>query len=360
MVKIKKTQLQDIFDLLKKEYRIVGPVLKDGVIQLDYIESFNDLPSGYTQVEEKSFYKTEKNGEGFFSYSRPSLPYKRFLMPPEFTFFSVKKENGELKFEEKVFNEKIAFFDIRACDLKAIQILDDVFINKNKHPDPYYKAVRENIFIVAVTCFSPSDVCFCSSMGIKLKPDRGFDILLTELDDCFIVEWGTEKGRRLLENLHYEKILEKDLQKINKKLKEIQKKIKRYVDTQNLPQILYSKIEGKHWEDIGRRCLACTSCTQLCPTCFCFDIVEKNFPLEKRSDRVRVYDSCFSPTFATVHRFNIRESIASRYRQWLMHKFAYWTDQFGEFGCVGCGRCITWCPAMIDITQEIKNIRESR
>jgi len=357
MIKIKKTQLKDIFGLLKKEYKIVGPVLKDSVVQLCYLESFNDLPTGYTQKEEKGICRVKKEDKNFFSYTRPSTPYKRFLIPPEFTFLKIKKENGRLRLEEGIFFEKIAFFDIRSCDLKAISILDDVFINKNKHPDPYYKTIRENLFIVAVTCFSPSDVCFCSSMGIDLKPDKGFDILLTELDDCFIVEWETEKGKKILEKIDYEKTTEKDIKKIQNKLKETQKRIKRKVNTQGLPNILYSKIEGKHWEDIGKRCLACTSCTQLCPTCFCFDITEKNDPINQTSERVRVYDSCFSPTFATVHRFNIRQSIASRYRQWLMHKFAYWTDQFGEFGCVGCGRCITWCPAMIDITEEIKNIR---
>jgi len=356
---INKNQLESIFSLLKKEHEIIAPVLKDNVIQLSQVKSIDELPFGYKEKEEKNFYRVEKNKDEYlFSYIRPSVPYKRFLIPPEFTFLIVKKENGELKFVDNIPQKKYTFFDIRACDLKAIEVLDNIFLNKNKHSDPYYKAFRENLFIVAVSCREPSDVCFCSSMGISPKPKNSFDILLTELEDGFLVETGTEKGKRLIENIEHRKASEEDIRKAKEIEKNCIEKMKRDVDTKNLPEILYKKIESPYWNEVGKRCLACTSCTQLCPTCFCFDIVEKNDPVNNTSERVRVYDSCFSPTFATVHRFNIRQSIASRYRQWLMHKFAYWTDQFGEFGCVGCGRCITWCPASIDITEEIKRFRE--
>jgi ferredoxin len=357
-IKISYRELQSIFELLKKEYRVVAPVLKEGVIQLDYIEDLHQLPSGYIQVEEKNFYTVKESGDTLFSYQRPVLPFKRFINPPEFTFLVAKKENGSIQFEQRLPEEKLAFFDIRPCDLKAISILDDVFINKNSHPDIYYKKARENIFVVATTCFSPSDVCFCTSLGISLKPDQGFDILITEIGGYFVVESGTEKGKKILKEINGDEVTEDDRKRIEEKIKKSEEKIKRAVNTENLPEILYSKIESSHWQKIGERCLACTSCTQLCPTCFCFDIVEKNDPVKRISERTRIYDSCFNPAFATVHRFNIRQSIASRYRQWLMHKFAYWTDQFGEFGCVGCGRCITWCPASIDITEEIKRFRE--
>ncbi|SNZ06933.1 4Fe-4S dicluster containing protein [Persephonella hydrogeniphila] len=358
-VKVTYDGLRHIFELIKEKYTVISPVLKEGVIQLDSIEALEQLPSGYTQIEEKNFYSVKRSGEGIFSYQRPVLPFKRFINPPEFTFLVAKEENGEIKFEQKLPEKKLAFFDIKPCDLKAICILDDVFLNKNNHPDIYYKKARENIFIVAVTCFHPSDVCFCTSMGLSLKPEKGFDILITEIEDYFIVESGTKNGEEILKKIEGEELTEKDREKIKDRIKETEEKIKRAVNTDNLAKLLYSKIEDPYWKEIGERCLACTSCTQLCPTCFCFDIVEKNDPVNKISERIRVYDSCFSPTFATVHKFNIRQSIASRYRQWLMHKFAYWTDQFGEFGCVGCGRCITWCPASIDLTEEISRFREN-
>ncbi|MDQ7055315.1 MAG: 4Fe-4S dicluster domain-containing protein [Persephonella sp.] len=357
MKKIEKSDIKELFEAVKKEYSVVAPTLKDKVIGLDFITDINQIPSGFVETEKKNSYRAEKGSDRFFSYSRPYLPFKRFLIPPEFTFMKIKKENSQLTFEEVFSEEKIALFDIRPCDLKGLQILDDVFITKNPHPDSYYRKVRENLFIVAVTCFSPTENCFCSSMGISLKPENGYDILITEMKDSFLIRAGSEKGRRILDSLTGREVSQEDLAEEEKALKETEKMIIRSVNTDSLPQILYSQIESKQWEEVGSRCLACTSCTQVCPTCFCFNIVEKNSPDGSYSERIRIYDSCFSPEFATVHRFNIRQSIASRYRQWLMHKFAYWTDQFGSYGCVGCGRCITWCPAGIDITEEIKSLR---
>ncbi len=358
MKKIKKTQINQLFEAVKNEYSVVAPVIKEGVISLDLITDISQIPSGFTEDEKGNSYKVAKSSDRFFSYSRPYLPFKRFIIPPEFVFMKVVKNDGRINFTEVIPDKKIALFDIRPCDLKALQILDDVFINKNSHPDSYYAKAREKLFIVAVTCFSPTENCFCSSMGISLKPEHGYDILITELKDSFLIRAGSEKGSKFLERIKAEEVSQTDLVEEEKTIKETEKKINKKVSTENLSQILYSQIDSKQWEKVGSKCLACTSCTQLCPTCFCFNIVEKNSTDGSYSERIRVYDSCFNPEFATVHRFNIRQSIASRYRQWLMHKFAYWTDQFGSYGCVGCGRCITWCPAGIDITEEIKKLRE--
>lgn len=357
-VLIEKNQLNEIFEILKREYKIVAPVLKDNVIQLSYVENIEELPFGYEEIEEKNFYRVEKSDENYlFTYVRPSIPYKRYLNPPEFTFLKVYKENGKLRFEEYKRIEKLAFFDIRSCDLKGISILDDVFLYKNDFPDSFYKEIRENLFIVAVSCIKPSNVCFCASIGISPKPKENFDILITELEDKLLIETKTEKGKDVVKKLKYKMATEEEI----KKAEEIEKicidKMKRKMDINGFSEILYKNIESSIWEEIGKRCLACTSCTQLCPTCFCFDIIERNDIEKGISERVRIYDSCFNPSFATVHKFNIRESIASRYRQWYMHKFAYWKDQFNQIGCVGCGRCITWCPAYIDVTEEEKIIR---
>jgi len=355
---IEKSQLEKLFDLIKKEYEIVAPVLKEGVIQLSVVNSLNQLPFGYREIEEKNFYRVEKsNDEYMFSYIRPSFPYKRFLIPPEFTFLKVRKENGKLEFEEVDVEKKYAFFDVRGCDLRGINVLDNIFLNKNEHPDSYYEKVRKNIFIVSVTCRKPSDVCFCYSMGVSPKPKSGFDILITELENTLLIETGTDKGKEIVKKLDYREVREEEIEEAKRIEENCIKSLKRKLDTEDFPEILYKNIESDIWDEIGKRCFACTSCTQVCPTCFCFDIVERNDVNEGISEKIRVYDSCFNPSFATVHRFNIRESIASRYRQWYMHKFAYWVDQFGEFGCVGCGRCITWCPASIDVTEEEKKIR---
>ncbi|MFN4308786.1 4Fe-4S dicluster domain-containing protein [Sulfurihydrogenibium azorense] len=252
----------------------------------------------------------------------------------------------------------MAFFDVRKCDLKALSILDDVFINKNNYPDDYYKALRENIFIVAVNCSEVSNVCFCSSMNVDFNNDYMADIVLTELKDGFLLEVKTEKGKRLLEGLVLQEAKEDDIKEKNQVLTQTYTKIKKSINKENLKEDLYKKIDHPYWENIGIRCFGCSSCTQVCPTCFCFDIVERNSLDGSYSERVRVYDSCFNPTFATVHKFNLRDKISFRYRHWLLHKMAYWQDQFGDVGCVGCGRCITWCPAKIDIEVETNNVRD--
>ena len=357
---IKKDKLSILFNQIKKDHKVISPIFKDGVIQLSHVEEIGQLPFGYKEKEGRNYYSIDKEGKDFFSYSRPTTPFKRFIHPPDFVFMKITQENNILKFEELFIEDKIAFFDIRPCDLKALQILDDVFLHKNPYPDPFYKKLRENLLIVASTCFSPTDVCFCSSFDIKLKPEKGFDLLITEIERGFVVESISKKGEEILKNIELEDIKESDYEEIEVKLKLTKERIKKNVNVQDLPQILYSKIDDKLWDEIGKRCISCTSCTQLCPTCFCFDIVEKNDLINKTSQRVRIYDSCFSPSFATLHKFNIRQSIGSRYRQWLLHKMAYWTDQFGDFGCVGCGRCITWCPSSIDITEEIKILRDGK
>ena len=349
--------LSELFELLKQEYTVYGPVIENGFITTGRPESLSQLPSGFISVEEKNSYSISE-GEGFFSYPRPAYPYKRLVHPPEYRFMEIKKDNGDLDFKYVLPEEKIAIFDIRSCDLRGLAILDDVFINKNSYPDAVYSRLRENLFIVAVTCTSPSPVCFCTSMGIDLKPEDGYDILLTEVDGGFIAEARTQKGTEVLSQIDGQSVRKEDFKKAETRINKAREKIQRKVNTRKLPERLYAKIDDPVWEETGKRCLACGSCTQLCPTCFCFDVVEENDPVNGTSCRVRVHDSCFNPSFATVHRFNIRQSIASRYRQWLMHKFAYWVDQFGSFGCVGCGRCITWCPASIDITEEIERITD--
>jgi len=209
---IEKSQLEKLFDLIKKEYEIVAPVLKEGVIQLSVVNSLNQLPFGYREIEEKNFYRVEKsNDEYMFSYIRPSFPYKRFLIPPEFTFLKVRKENGKLEFEEVDVEKKYAFFDVRGCDLRGINVLDNIFLNKNEHPDSYYEKVRKNIFIVSVTCRKPSDVCFCYSMGVSPKPKSGFDILITELENTLLIETGTDKGKEIVKKLDYREVREEEI-----------------------------------------------------------------------------------------------------------------------------------------------------
>jgi ferredoxin len=181
---------------------------------------------------------------------------------------------------------------------------------------------------------------------------------LTELDDVFVVEVGSEMGREVLRNVDWRPTGAFELQTARQAVAEAERHMGRQLDTSDLPNLLYRNLDSPHWDQVAQRCLSCSSCTQVCPTCFCSDILEVSDLQDMGATRVRVWDSCFSLDFSHVHGGNIRPHVRSRYRQWLTHKLATWVDHFGMLGCVGCGRCITWCPVGIDITEEVRAIRE--
>ena len=349
--------LRELFYLLSESYKVIAPTLRDGLLVYDHVKDFESLALGYKNVEGPALYAVEKASNGYFTYTHPANSPKAFLHPPELRLMKVRRSDGALIFEMESVEEKYCFFDVKACDLSAIKTLDRVFLEKNQYPDPYYKSLRERAFIVAVNCTYRASTCFCNTMGAGPEVKDGFDLLITELEDSFLLEVGSERGEKMVSLLEKkERTEERHFEEKERKLKDLKDSIEEFFDREGLAQRLYGKMDSSHWEHIEKRCLACTSCTQVCPTCFCFDIVERNSLESDCSERIRLWDSCFSPSFATVHRFNLRQSIHSRYRQWLMHKFAYWVDQFDSFGCVGCGRCITWCPAGIDIRQEVKRL----
>lgn len=356
LYKVNIKQLEEIFNRIAGEYTIVSPVLENGVISYKKNNRFGSLPAGCRQAEFPGSYQVYQDGGKFFSYTRPSNTVKHFLRPSPLVLFTVKKTEDGPEFDYRTDTEKLAVFDIRRCDLRALKILDNVYLNQ-QHPDTYYLSNRENLFLVGVDCLEASAVCFCGSM-VDIEETYGADLFITELDEGFLVETLSQKAEKLLEGLNLTAASEEDIQRRNAVRERFVQTLKKSLNTQNLKEILYKNIENPYWEEIGRRCLSCTNCTQVCPTCFCFDIKEINSLDLSRSERVVVWDSCFNQQFATVHRFNIRDTVASRYRQWLMHKMAYWQDQFGDLGCVGCGRCITWCPAKIDIQIETSKLRE--
>ncbi len=352
MLVIDKKKIGNLFELLKKEYKVIGPTFKDGLIVLSEIKDISDMPFGYISYEGKNYYAVERfSSEELFTYARASNAYKDFLHPNEFVFLKVYKGEDRLRFEDVDITEKYAFFDVRTCDLKAMSILDKVY-----KEDKVYKSLRQNLFIVGVSCKYPTDVCFCNSLGLSPRPSKGFDILLTELKDGILIEYASEKGQEFVKRLDARETTPSHLQEAKEMETYCISAFKKSMNVENLPEILYKNIDNPVWEEISRRCFSCGSCTQVCPTCFCFNIIDKNID-DATSQREILKDSCFNTSFATLHKFNIRASVHSRYRQWYMHKFAYWIEQFGEFGCVGCGRCISWCPAFIDITEKEKRMR---
>jgi ferredoxin len=358
-ISIKKGDIQFVLEALRAaDYTLVGPTIDDGVIIYDEIEKMDDLPIGWTDHQEPASYRLQRReDDAFFGYVVGPHSWKKYLFPPRQTLLKVEKNNGSFTvIDDHEPAPRYAFIGVRGCELQAIHIQDRIFLGGD-YQNPHYKARRQQVFVLAVNCTEPGGTCFCASMGSGPQVGQGFDLALTELDDIFIVEVGSEVGATMMRETQWRPAGAFELQQARDALATAKKNMGRQLDTSDLPNLLYQNLEHPHWREVADRCLSCANCTMVCPTCFCNDVLDVSDLSGTHLERVRVWDSCFSIEFSHVHGGNIRPHVSSRYRQWLTHKFASWIDQFGVIGCVGCGRCITWCPAGIDITEEINAIR---
>jgi ferredoxin len=347
--------------LIKDGYQTIGPTIRDGAIVLDEVKSISDLPVGWGDDQEAGVYRLEKKGAPtFFGYALGPNSWKKYLHPPEVQLWrAIRINSGFELIKENQNAPKFAFLGVRPCELNAISITDKIF-DTEEFFDPIYKLRRKKLFIVAVNCTRPGGTCFCASMNTGPKAKFGFDIALTEVQDqeknYFVAEVGSEKGIKIFSNVNYRKAEKKELNLAWDVLENAAYQMGRSLNTSNLKSIFYDNFEHPYWEKAVKRCLTCGNCTMVCPTCFCNTVEDSNSLSGDHAERKRNWDSCLTMDFSYIHGGVIRSSTKSRYRQWLTHKLSTCLDQFGTFGCVGCGRCITWCPVGIDITQEAKAI----
>jgi sulfhydrogenase subunit beta (sulfur reductase) len=349
--------------LLKRDYDVIGPVVRDGAIVYDSIESINDLPAGWSDEQERNFYRLKRCDNGaFFGYASSPQSWKKFLHPANIRLWSAQRENGTFRIldEPAPPKKRYAFLGVRACDLAAIAVQDRVLI-EDLHVDPIYAARRDGVFIVAVECTQSSRTCFCASMNTGPHVRAGYDLALTELLDDrghrFVIRPGSEAGREVLIELAHADAGKEDRDRANAAVDNAASTQVRHMNTTGIRELLYSSFDHPRWDDVATRCLACTNCTLVCPTCFCTTVEDTSDLSGDRAERWRRLDSCFTLDFSYIHGGNVRSSHKARYRQWMTHKLASWIDQFGSSGCVGCGRCIAWCPVGIDITEEVQAIR---
>jgi sulfhydrogenase subunit beta (sulfur reductase) len=195
-------------------------------------------------------------------------------------------------------------------------------------------------------------------MGTGPEAKDGYDIALTELREGFVVHVGSQRGQMLAAKLPLHPPSQAELELEELKLKQAAEHMGRKLDTENLVQLLQDNVRHPHWEDVSRRCLGCGNCTMVCPTCFCSTVADSDDLATGEVTRTRQWDSCFTHQFSYTTGGSVRNTIRGRYRHWLRHKLCTWWEQFGSFGCVGCGRCITWCPVGIDLTAEVEAVRK--
>jgi formate hydrogenlyase subunit 6/NADH:ubiquinone oxidoreductase subunit I len=360
---INKPNLNNLLkNLLDQGFQLEGPQVKDFTVVLGPISSLDDLPRGYKSQEGPGEYTLTSNGkENYFDITSGPHAWKKYFFPPKSELMIFHQEEGDTEWVIKNTDEETpayALIGVRPCDLAAIQIQDKIFLEGDRC-DPIYKDRREKALIVAVNCSEPCETCFCTSMGTGPKAEFGYDLALTELAGHFLVEIRSDKGQDALAGIDYEPAKEEFLLEAKSVLDKAVDKIKLNLpDPEKLPIELLKNLDHSHWDDVAARCLSCGSCTQVCPTCFCWDSTDKTLLPGNTIIRERVWDSCFNPDYTYVAHGNTRPNTRARYRQWLTHKFASWYEQYGSSGCVGCGRCITWCPGEINHLEEIAAIRE--
>ena len=365
MKTIDKSNLDKIIGILKKDgYTVIGPIVKDGAIVYDEIESINDLPAGWGDEQEAGSYRlVKRNDESLFGYVVGPQSWKKFLFPQRMKLWEAGRDGRGFTIkhsDEPV--PKYAFLGVRSCELKAIFIQDKVF-NNDLYTDSYYNNVRNNIFIISVNCTQAASTCFCVSMKSGPKAKDGFDISLTEVigkeGHYFVLDESTEKGKELTAKLDAEIATDEQVKAADTRVASAELGMKRSMNTAGIKELLYHNHDHPNWAEIATRCLSCANCTLVCPTCFCHTMEDTTDLTGDHTERWRRWDSFFSLDYSKVAGGNFRTSPKARYRQWMTHKLASWIDQFGTSGCVGCGRCISWCPVGIDITKEVEKIRNS-
>ncbi|MBP1701722.1 MAG: sulfite reductase subunit [Chloroflexi bacterium] len=356
IVTLEKPEFNRLLVAIQEQgYETLGPTIQDDTIQYNRINGLDDLPRGMTSKQDAGYYRLEYSGHNnYFDVTPGPQSWKGQFFPPRTELLTLYRQNKRDWSAEKTQPNQppTALIGVRPCELAAIQVQDRVFL-RNDLSDPLYLSRRERTFILVANCLHPGGTCFCVSMGTGPRSHSGFDLSLTELNDVFLMEIGSEAGRAILADLPWQPAAAFSLQAAERGFEYAIRHMGRTIpDVERLPEALLNDLENQQYDDVAKRCLSCTNCTQVCPTCFCWDVQEVNNLSGSEVRRERVWDSCFNPMYTYVFGGNTRPNTRSRYRQWITHKLASWYYQFGVSGCVGCGRCITWCPAGIDITAE--------
>jgi sulfhydrogenase subunit beta (sulfur reductase) len=351
-----RDDLDSLIQTLRKSGRkVIGPTVRDGAIVLDEIESAAALPAGLRDDQSAGQYRlAERNDDRVFGYTVGPTSWKRFTFPPKLTIATAHRTN--FGFDQPAADSpELAFLGVRACEIAALGIQDRVFLG-GPFTDEDFRARRKAALIVAVQCTTWSSTCFCSSMGTGPEVRSGYDILLTEIDDGFVMQAGSPAGAAIVAHLPARKPSHAETGAAVDSVEAVRTALGEPLPIKGIDERLKHQLDNPRWGVVAERCVECGNCTMSCPTCFCTSVVEHSDMEGKVATTDRLWDSCFDANFARVAGGDFRARPRDRYRQWLTHKFSSWMDQFGTFGCVGCGRCITWCPVRIDVREELEAI----
>lgn len=341
--------------LLDDGHRVVGPRLRQGAVVLDDLASGADLPTGVAVEQSAGRWRLDVTNEPTrFAWTSGADSWKRFVHPPHQEVLRIRRVDGSFAVTRPPAPDRpLALIAVRDCEIRALDVLDAVLLDA-AHADPRYAERRAGAFVVAVTCGTPSATCWCTSMGGGPQPRAGYDIRLTEVTDGghrLIAHPGSDRGRALLERIGARAASAADRSAADAVATTAVAAMPARLPGAEIPALM-AGMHHPHWDDVAARCLSCANCTMVCPTCFCTTFGDADELGGADVVRVQQWASCFQLDHSNLAGHPVRATTLSRYRQWLTHKLQTWPEQFGTTGCVGCGRCTTWCPAGIDLVEE--------
>ncbi len=338
---------------------VFAPVERDGALVFDRINEVSELPLGIHDVQAPGSYRLQQDDvPRYFAWANGPQALKPMTFAPEERLWQVVRDEDGLRFEPQVVPlAPRVVMGVRGCDLAALKLQEAHFMQEGE-ADPRFKQRRDSLFIVAVDCTHPAATCFCASTGDGPEAGQGFDIALSELDEGFLLRAGSTQGQEIIDSLALACASSDQIQAADQASRRAAEMQTRKLPSSNLREALFASQDHPHWSEVAERCLSCGNCTAVCPSCFCSGYEARPSLDGTASEQVRIWDSCFSYEHSNLHGHPVRDDIRMRYRQWLTHKLAGWHDQYGRSGCTGCGRCISWCPVGIDLTEEVATLLE--
>lgn len=349
--------------LRARGYRVLGPAVRDGAIHLDELETFADLPRGWTaEIGAGSYRLRRRSDDALFGYVVGPTSPKNWLHPADVLQFRAERSADGMTVRRGAPDSRpLAFVGVRSCDAAAIAVQDRV-LRDGAVGDRDYEARRRGSFVVVANCTEAASTCFCVSTGTGPFADRGFDLAVTEQIDerghRFLLEAGSASGREVLAELRTRPARSEEEEAAVEARERVAAGMERSIDHAGARDLLARNAESPMWQQVAERCLGCANCTMVCPTCFCTTVEDVTDLTGDHAERWRRWDSCFTFQFSYLASGVVRTSTTARYRHWLTHKLSSWHDQFGESGCTGCGRCIAWCPVGIDLTEVLAGLRD--
>jgi len=337
------SKLASLFEALARHgYDIIGPIVCDGAILLDHIQSAKQLPIGWMDEQSPGHYRLKRRqDEAYFGFAAGPQSWKKYFLPADLRLWSAERSQGSFHIlnNDAPMPRSLALVGVRPCDLAAIAIQDRVLM-QDRYVDSEYSKRRRESLIVVVQCTRAAPTCFCASLHLGSEVEVGLDLSITELlqpgNHSFLIRAGSPRGAKLLSELETEPAGTGDLQWESDVIETARREQVRSLDLNGLKQVVHERFDDDCWDTITARCLTCGNCTMACPTCFCSTVEDTSDLAGTKVERWRHWDSCFTLSFSYIHGGSVRTSAKARYRQWLTHKLVSWVDKFGPVGCVGC------------------------